>query len=50
MISNKIFKIAQTSLLCHLFEQSQVTTPPLERKLPGDSENGAGFSFLLRLG
>ena len=47
MFLNKNFKIAQTSLFCHLFEQSQV---PLERKLPGDSENGAGFSFLLRLG
>ena len=47
MFLNKNFTIAQTSLFCHLFEQSQV---PLERKLPGDSENGAGFSFLLRLG
>ena len=44
---NKNFKIAQTSLFFHQFEQSQV---PLERKLPEDSENGTGFSFPLRLG
>ena len=47
MFLNKNFQIAQTSLFCNLFEQSQV---PLERKLPGNSENGAGFSYLLRLG
>ena len=44
---NKNFKIAQTSLFFHQFEQSQV---PLERELQGEQENGAGFSFPLRLG